>query len=226
MEKVLDKEWLVEQYVRKNRTVKEIAKEIDSDRSWLAKKMKLMGIDVKSNNIKIDMIGKKYGKLTCISESLKRTKKKFSIYYNFVCECGETTISEGYWVRKGRITRCNNCTISGKEHAQWSGYEEISGNWWGRRKRRAESSNLKFEILPEYAWELFVKQNRKCIFSGLELTISLSKEIGTASLDRIDSSKGYVEGNIQWVHKDINFMKQKYSSDYFIKICKLVASNC
>ena len=33
---------------------------------------------------------------------------------------------------------------------------------------------------------------------------------GTASLDRIDSTKGYVRGNIQWVHKDINWFKRDY----------------
>ena len=41
----------------------------------------------------------------------------------------------------------------------------------------------------------------------------------TASLDRIDSKKGYIEGNIQWVHKDINRMKWAFNEDYFIKLC-------
>lgn len=45
----------------------------------------------------------------------------------------------------------------------------------------------------------------------------------TASLDRIDSSKGYVLGNIQWVHKDINKMKLDYDQDYFIDICRRIA---
>ena len=37
------------------------------------------------------------------------------------------------------------------------------------------------------------------------------------SLDRIDSSKGYEENNVQWVHKDINLMKNKYDNKYFIE---------
>jgi len=49
--------------------------------------------------------------------------------------------------------------------------------------------------------------------------------IRTASLDRIDSSKGYVKGNLQWVHKDINMMKNHYNQKYFIEICKKVATN-
>lgn len=41
-------------------------------------------------------------------------------------------------------------------------------------------------------------------------------------LDRIDSSKGYIEGNVQWVHKDVNMMKQNYSQKYFIEMCKKI----
>jgi len=47
----------------------------------------------------------------------------------------------------------------------------------------------------------------------------------TASVDRIDSSIGYVMGNIQWVHKDINKMKSDFSQELFIAWCGLVASH-
>lgn len=47
----------------------------------------------------------------------------------------------------------------------------------------------------------------------------------TASLDRIDSSKGYVEGNVQWVHKDVNYIKQDLEESYFKKLCKLITEN-
>lgn len=48
----------------------------------------------------------------------------------------------------------------------------------------------------------------------------------SASLDRIDSSKGYEQGNVQWVHKDINNMKQSFSQDKFIDWCKKVVNRC
>jgi hypothetical protein len=45
----------------------------------------------------------------------------------------------------------------------------------------------------------------------------------TASADRIDSSRGYVEGNVQWVHKWINLMKLDHSQHDFISYCAAVA---
>jgi hypothetical protein len=46
----------------------------------------------------------------------------------------------------------------------------------------------------------------------------------TASLDRIDSSKGYEIDNIQWVHVMVNMCKNKYPQDKFVEMCKAIAS--
>jgi hypothetical protein len=61
----------------------------------------------------------------------------------------------------------------------------------------------------------------------IEASITNTKNRGrvwTASVDRIDSSKDYVEGNVQWLHKDINRMKWDLDTDKFIELCKLVAN--
>ena len=47
----------------------------------------------------------------------------------------------------------------------------------------------------------------------------------TASLDRIDSKKGYTIDNVQWVYKKINMMKQNYDQKEFVNLCCLIAEN-
>jgi hypothetical protein len=42
---------------------------------------------------------------------------------------------------------------------------------------------------------------------------------GTASLDRIDSSKGYSKDNVQWVHKRLNAVKQNLTPEEFLFWC-------
>jgi len=46
----------------------------------------------------------------------------------------------------------------------------------------------------------------------------------TASLDRIDSSRGYEIGNIQWVHLITNQMKQALDESEFVEWCKDISN--
>ena len=62
---------------------------------------------------------------------------------------------------------------------------------------------------------------KSCFFTGVELTCE-QKKSNTISLDRIDSSKGYVEGNVVFCCSEINIMKNKMDYDYFIKICESI----
>lgn len=121
---------------------------------------------------------------------------------------------------------CNQIK-KGFEHSQWNGYGEISGGWWANHVLRERSQNARTKVpvtvTIKEAWDLFLKQNKKCALSGLSLTISGTSKYNTASIDRIDSSRGYEPNNIQWVHKDINFMKRTYSQFYFVDMCRLVA---
>lgn len=77
-------------------------------------------------------------------------------------------------------------------------------------------------------WLLVVQlvETFRCAISGLDIYLPKSKKdpvSQTASLDRIDSKKPYIEGNVQWVHKIINVMKQSLSDEEFIQYCRTVA---
>ena len=110
-------------------------------------------------------------------------------------------------------------------HHQWKGCGELSGSYWYAVKSGANARNLDVEVTIEEAWELYENQNRKCALSGLDISFTETvqrKNDTTASLDRIDSSRGYVPGNIQWVHKTVNRMKTDLTQEEFIKFCKLI----
>ncbi len=104
---------------------------------------------------------------------------------------------------------------------------EISQYYWNQIIHSATRRDLDFTISVEYAWRLFQKQKGKCALSGLRIKqINGRSRFNTdnsASLDRIDPEKGYVPGNVQWVHKDINRMKQDFDEERFIRLCTLVA---
>ena len=77
---------------------------------------------------------------------------------------------------------------------------------------------------------MFLKQNKKCALSNVELCFGTLADVrnkgcreALASLDRIDSTKGYEIGNVQWIHKKLNIMKQNLSDLDFIEWCKKVS---
>lgn len=117
----------------------------------------------------------------------------------------------------------------GKESKAWKGYGDISKRFINAVARGARGREIFFDITIEYMWDLFLKQNRKCALSGVELYfVNGPRHIyskTTASLDRIDSSVGYIEGNVQWVHKKVNIMKHVTSQDEFIEWCRKIANH-
>lgn len=106
-------------------------------------------------------------------------------------------------------------------------YKGIIGTVFNNIKKGAKERGIEFEITIEDIGDLFEKQKNKCALSGIELF--LKKDYlditATASLDRIDSGKGYTVDNIQWVHKDINFMKRHFEETYFLDLCNKIVEN-
>jgi hypothetical protein len=180
---------------------------------------------------KIDLTNQKFGKLLVIKQS--GSSKRGLAIWNCACDCGNSFTTSGYYLRTGRKKSCGckNFRKRGFKNPKWSGYEEISGSYWHAIKNGASSRNLELEITIQDIWYKFLEQDRKCALTGEEITLvssyASSKKDGekqTASLDRIDSKKGYVKGNVQWVHKDINKIKMDLHSDYFIDLCRKVAT--
>jgi hypothetical protein len=141
------------------------------------------------------------------------------------CDCGNEVVSNFYAIRRGNKKTCGcYLTMKKENNPKWTGVGEMPGKFWNVLTFRAKNRNLELNITKEYLWKLFLKQNRKCALTGepLKFCSGWSSHNGTASVDRIDSNKGYIKGNVQWVHQDVNFMKQDFSMDYFLELCRKV----
>ena len=176
------------------------------------------GWDCKLNSCSLK--GKKFGKLKIIS--LNEMKNGTS-YWDCVCECGKDLVLKRGHITDGRIRSCG-CLRRGKSSRNWNGCGDLSGSFFGKIKSHAKRRKILFDVEIEYLWDLFLQQGGKCALTNEPLKFPTSNlDEKTASLDRINSSKGYIENNVQWVHKDINLMKQQFSQDYFILLCDKVS---
>jgi hypothetical protein len=77
--------------------------------------------------------------------------------------------------------------------------------------------------------EQWINQNNICPYTGVTLIhpIRVKDEglIYMASLDRIDSSIGYLKGNIQFISVAANLAKNNMSHEQMIVFCKLITEN-
>lgn len=185
----------------------------------------------------IDLVGKKFGLLTVVKYAGKPGTKH---RWECKCKCGNsTTVQENHL--KTNNTKSCGCLHkrSGNQSPFFRGYGEIPLDVYSTIQRNAKGGGKfkrkekEFSISIKYLWKLFLSQDRKCALTGLPISFdgtrkeNKKKETSkiTASLDRIDSSKGYVKGNVQWVHKDVNIMKNSFDTTTFLKYCSLVHEN-
>lgn len=224
LKNIITKELLEQEYIINKKKMREIAEELQCSLCTISVNIKKYGLKPSIDN---KYIGKKYGKLTIL--------KKYGLddYSHVIwlceCECGKQIIVRGYALTTKNTGSCGcSSRKKGKNHKNFTGYEEIPGRFWTTYKISAKERKLEFSITIQEAWNLFLKQDRKCALTGLDINFHLTSRnqfLTTASLDRIDSTKGYTTYNIQWVHKKLNRIKWNIPNDEFIQICKLVAKN-
>ncbi len=166
-----------------------------------------------------------FGKWIILSDEIDNVSRTGEIKDRYFCharcECGLETKVEIYELVTGKRKSCHKCSgTRGEKNARWSGYKEFSGTKFNSIRSRAKNKNIEFNLTLEYLYNLFYEQDKKCAISGIAI-----KDINEASLDRVDNSLGYIVENVQWVFKAINIMRNGYTIDEFIFICKIVAEN-
>jgi hypothetical protein len=123
--------------------------------------------------------------------------------------------------------KCKSCSNKETDNCHRGWYKGIRISWFNKFKISAEYRAIEFNITIDDVAELIQKQNFKCALSGWDISFP---ETGIpqkcdASIDRIDSKKGYSVENIQITHKTINMIKNKYDNDFFIYVCKSISEN-
>jgi len=219
----LTKEVLKQLILIEGKKQREVAKQFSCSEACVSKKMKLFGLTRKFED---KYIGNTYGKLTPIARVGK--DKHGHMLLKCVCQCGEEYVGTAVNITNDNTSSCGcEAHKSGKDHYLFKGYEEIKMTYWCTVIRGARDRDIKMDLNIKDAWDLFIKQGRRCALTGQIIHFANTNKnlkIGTCSLDRIDSTKGYYLENVQWVHKTVNHMKWILSQEEFIEICTKVAN--
>lgn len=229
LDKILTKEFLKENLIERKNSITQLSIIVNCSKHMIIKYCKKHEIyeDVKKFSkiackITKNLEGQIFGSLTVDRLATNDPFGKTRWICN--CSCGREKTINASSLLKGLTKTCGYCA----ERHNFKGYEEISGSYWRRQIESSEKRCLTFEITPEYVWNVYLKQNKKCKLSGVDVCFYKNQDKGkfqTASIDRIDSKISYVEGNIQILHKRVQKIKDVVPNDELIYWCKLIHCN-
>lgn len=121
---------------------------------------------------------------------------------------------------------CKSCSNKTTENSHRGWHRGVRVSWYNKFETSAKLRGLTWELTIDDVADLLDKQEGKCALTGwdIEFPESGHAQKAPASIDRINSSLGYVLGNVQLLTRHVNMMKQAYDNDYFIEVCKAVAN--
>lgn len=156
------------------------------------------------------------------------TKGSGGRYYKNCPGCGKSQsyLRKNYAEESLRLGKlCKSCSNKKTDNSHRGWHRGIRVSWFNKFKTGAETRGIPWDLDIDYIADIMEQQDFKCALTGwnIEFPEYGHPVYAPASIDRLDSAFGYSRGNVQLVARKVNMMKQKYSQDEFIEVCKAVA---
>lgn len=88
--------------------------------------------------------------------------------------------------------------------------------------RKCRGRKHEFSLTVEFLGKLWDSQNGKCALSNIDLDLYSTSYVDMPSVDRIDSSIGYIPSNVQIVSCALNLAKASMSNEDALKLIRLI----
>lgn len=145
-------------------------------------------------------------------------------------QCGveQSYVRRAYAEHSLRLNKlCRKCSNRDPKKKNMGWHRGIRVSWYNRFKYSAETRGIYWGITIDDVADIMEQQESKCALTGWDIEFPESGSIqkAPASIDRINSELGYTRENSQILTRQVNMMKQHYSQEDFIAVCKAVARN-
>ena len=151
----------------------------------------------------------------------------------YMCKhCGENDRKQFYSTNKTNCKKCTSLRITSKYNDLDADSKEVYKDRvkhrqdnniiqfrWLSAKNRCKKNGLEFSIDKEYLDALWRLQEGRCYYSNIAMIAKRSAHY-SISLDRLDNSLGYIEGNVVLCCSIVNIMKNTLGIEEFRSIVK------
>jgi hypothetical protein len=207
-------------YLEQELPLKEIAAFFSVDRSAILYHVKKHGWPQRNKSRVRRKAGEIIGDWTLLEYNIKGSKG----YFSCQCKCGLVKDINVAALNQGGSKSCHECAME-----KLRDMRTVPSNYWLKIILSASRREIPVSITHEEIESLLIQQTHQCALTGWEIGFGRGKKKDgsmdgetTASLDRIDSSLSYETGNIQWVHKDIQNMKQSFKEERLLVLCEAI----
>lgn len=168
-----------------------------------------------------DLTGLVIGRWTVVRLARRSNNINRHLHWLCRCECGREIEVLGSSLKGIKSGGCRFCKAVRQRRLAIK-------CMWNRIKHGATQRGYAFRLNREKTFELLDNQQNLCAISGLPIELATGVRDFmhggcTASLDRIDNTKGYIPGNVWWVHKDINRLKHALPLKKFLRLCHTIS---
>ena len=120
---------------------------------------------------------------------------------------------------------CKTCCMEGNRRSRAKVNSTIEGRakiFLQNARKSATKRDQPFCLEIDDIVECWRAQNAICAYSGRQMTLEAG-QLNTVSIERIDSSEGYIPSNTILVCQAINRMKSDFGFEDFYDLCRDVA---
>lgn len=166
-----------------------------------------------------NLLGKSFGKLQVVAQGKGISTGRLNRYNNSwicKCECGGTTEASSNSLLSGNTTSCGCGRADGKRayELRVTGERSIAESVMQTKQLSAARRGIEWSLTEEEFDNIVTKP---CEYCGVapQYTVPNVSQKKYHGLDRVDSSKGYIYGNVVACCKHCNFAKAEMSVSEF-----------
>jgi len=182
-------------------------------------------------NNRIDVMGKKFGKLLVIGETDKRNKAKAPLY-ECLCDCGNKVYRSATKLLVSEVPRCDKCIAPYNRGKSNKAKGETGRNsLLSSYKIHARKRNLEWNLTVQEFKDITESTCHYCGDAPSKISYGssgLTRDHGAYTyngIDRKNNSEGYNLENCVPCCTSCNIMKMDISYVDFIRKCKKISTN-